>query len=171
MRGSRSFVGCLYGSPGRFEFGVGRCCFLVGVPAGGLVVGFVFGVARFVRLAVLEFLQRALCPAYGLGGFVGCWYSHRVCSVVAGCALVGVGVGVFGRFLSDVTRSRFCRLGRRLSRPGFALVTGALLVQVGQVVVVCDWPVGIFGPCCGVVGFKPLGGDPVTSCRFDSASA
>ena len=48
-----------------------------------------------------------------------------------------------------------CRLGRRLCRRGFALVTGALLVHVGEVVVVTDLSVGIFGLDLGGVSSEP----------------
>ena len=88
------------------SFMLGRPSLLVSGPAGGLFAHFVLSVAGVDGLAVLKFLQCALCSAYGVGGLVGGGNAHRVrvCGPLAGPRLVGV--SVVGGFLSDVPGCR-----------------------------------------------------------------
>lgn len=90
-------------------------------------------------LPLLELVQRTLSPAYGLRCLVSTRHADGVYTAVVGWPSLS------GCLLPDVTRRRSRRIRHWFSSPSVALIAGALLGRVGQVVVVGDRPVRILG--------------------------
>jgi hypothetical protein len=101
-----------------------------------IVSGLIFRVTSIDGLTTFELMQRALSAAYGLRGLLGSGNTYRVSSVVVGWTLLGV--RLLGGLLSDVARGLSCRVRHPLVRLGGALVAGAMVGRIGEVVVVGD---------------------------------
>src|SRR3954454_3598882 len=114
----------------------------VSVWARGLGPGVILCEAGIRGLPLLELHQRAMRPTDGLGRLIGSGNAYGVCP--SECVSPPLIVCISSGLVTNVPCGRPGRLRRGFCRPGLALIAGALLGRIGEIVLVGDRPEEIF---------------------------